>query len=140
MVNEKYLLIAKNLAERNKNLLDTNRSPKEKEIDRLFCWIMSRLEWSVQGCSTTQTSHSVKVKTHYWYEDGSVLLEQGRVSEYLSEYIDGEEFYDIMKAVADIFNEIGKSDENGYHFYAICCIPENKTETAELIVQMIINQ
>ena len=136
MVNEKYLLVAKNLAERNKNRLNTERSPKEQETDELFYWIMSRLEWSVQGCWPAKTSHSVTVKISRWYDDGRALLEHGKVSDYLSEYVKGEEFYAVMNDVANAFNEIGKSDENGYHFYATCIIPEYITETAELTVHM----
>ena len=85
MVNEKYLIIAENLAERNKNRLNTERSPKEQETDELFYWIMSRLEWSVQGCWPAKTSHSVAVKISRWYDDGRALLEHGKVSDYLSE-------------------------------------------------------
>lgn len=54
MVNEKVLLVAENLAERNKNRLNTERSSKEQETDELFYWIMSRLEWSVRGCAGQQ--------------------------------------------------------------------------------------
>lgn len=136
MVNEKYLLVAENLAERNKNRLNTERSPKEQETDELFYWIMSRLEWSVQGCWPAKTSHSVTVKISRWYDDGRALLEHGKVSDYLSEYVKGEEFYAVMNDVANAFNEIGKSDENGYHFYATCILPEYITETAELTVHM----
>lgn len=136
MVNEKYLFVAENLAERNKNRLNTNRSPKEQETEELFYWIISRLEWSIRGCYPARESHSVTVKISHWYNDGSVLLEHGRVSDYLSEYVRGEEFYTVMNDVANIFNEIGKSDENGYHFYATCILPEYTTETAELTVHM----
>ena len=136
MVNEKYLLVAENLAERNKNRLNTERSPKEQETDELFYWIMSRLEWSVQGCWPAKTSHSVTVKISRWYDDGRALLEHGKVSDYLSEYVKGEEFYAVMNDVANAFNEIGKSDEKVYHFYETCILTEYITETAELTVHM----
>lgn len=137
MVNDKYLFVAKNLAERNKNRLNTARSPKEQETDELFYWIISRLEWSVQGCYPAKTSHSVTIKTSNCYDDGRVLIEHGRVANYLSEYVKGEEFYAVMEDVADIFNEIGKSESEGYHFYATCILPENMTGIAELTVHMI---
>ena len=124
MVNEKYLIVAENLAERNKNRLNTERSLKEQETDELFYWIMSRLEWSVQGCWPAKTSHRVAIKISRWYDDGRVLLEHGRVSDYLSEYVKGEEFYAVMNDVANVFNQIGKSDEKVYHFYATCILPE----------------
>lgn len=136
MVNEKYLLIAENLAERNMNRLDKERSPKEQEIDRLFYWIMSRLEWYVESCSPAQRFHAVTIKISYLYDDGEVLLEHGRVSDYLSEYVKGVEFYSVMNEVANIFNEIGKSDEKGYQFDATCIIPIKEIESAELTVHM----
>lgn len=135
MVKEKYLLVAENLAERNKNRLNTARSPKEQATDELFYWIISRLEWSMIGCYPARISHSVTIKSN-WY-DGRVLLEQGRVANYLLDYVKGEEIYAVMEDVANVFNEIGKSESNGYHFYATCFIPEDITETAELIVHMI---
>ena len=103
MVNEKYLIIAENLAERNKNRLNTERSPKQQETDELFYWIMSRLEWSVQNCYPAKTSHSVTVKISRWYDDGRALLEHGKVFDYLSEYVKGEEFYAVMNDVANAF-------------------------------------
>lgn len=136
MVSNKYLFVAENLVERNKNRLNTERSPKEQEVDELFYWIMSRLEWSMQGCCPAKKSHSVTVITSHWYADGSVLLEHGVVDNYLSKYVNGKEFYAVMKDVANIFNEIGKSKTNEYHFYAICILPKNVTGTAELSVFM----
>lgn len=136
MVNEKYLIVAENLAERNKNRLNTERTPKEQETDELFYWVMSRLEWSVHGCWPPKTSHSVTIKISRWYDDGRALLEHGKVSEYLSGYVKGEELYAVMNNVANIFNEIGKSDEKGYHFYATCILSEYITETSELTVHM----
>lgn len=136
MVKEKYLLRAESLAKRNKNRLNENHTPKEKETDELFYWIMTRLEWELQG-SSTQTSYSITIKEDYLYSYGRVLLEHGRVSEYLSEYVKKEEFYAVMEDVANIFNQIGKSEEKGYQFYATCLIPNNKNEMAEMTVHMI---
>ena len=138
MVNEKYLLVAKNLVDRNKNRLNAERSPKEQETDQLFYWIMSRLEWSVQGCWPGKTSHSVTLEVNCLYDDDRVLLRHGRVSEYLSEYVTGEEIYTVMKDVANIFNEIGKSEENGYHFYTTSTFTENTISySTKLTVHMI---
>lgn len=120
MVNENYLLAVKNLTDRNKNRLNAERSPKEQETDELFYWIMSRLEWSIQGCWPAKTSHNVTVEEGFVSNDNSVLLEHGRVSQYLSQYVTREEFYSVMQEVANVFNEIGKSEEAGYNFYAVC--------------------
>lgn len=124
MVNEKYLLAVESLTQRNKNRLNPKRSLKEQEKDELFYWIISRLEWSMQGCWPAKTSHSVTIRVSQWYDDGKVLLEHGSVSYYLSEYIKSEEFYTIMEEVANSFNKIGKSEEKGYHFYAVYSFPE----------------
>ncbi len=87
------------------------------------------------GCHSAQMSHSVTIKSNWC--DGRVLSEHGRVANYLLDYVKEEEFCAIMKDVANIFNEIGKSESKGYHFYAKCFIPEDITETTELTVHMI---
>lgn len=130
MVNYEYLFVAENLIERNKNRLNENRDPKTQEVDDLFYWIMSRLEWCVQGCWPAKQSHTVKVEKYKQYDDGRILLKHGRVSEYLSEYIKGNEFQNVMEEVANIFNNIGKNEEKGYYYYAICF-------EGELIVHML---
>lgn len=133
MVNEKYLLVAKNLADRNKNRLNTERSLKEQEKDELFYWIIGRLEFSVQGCSPGKASHHITVKQVPFYDSNRVLLEHGRVSQYLSQYVTREEFYSVMQEVAETFNEIGKQEKDGYDFYAVCITTDGK---AELTVHM----
>lgn len=131
MVNYEYLFVAENLIERNKNRLNENRDPKTQEVDNLFYWIMSRLEWCVQGCWPAKKSHTVTVEISRTYDNGSVLLKHGRVSEYLSEYVKENEFHDVMEEVANIFNEIGKNKEKGYEYDAVCF-------ESELIVHMYI--
>ena len=133
MVNENYLIAAKSLADRNKNRLNTKRSPKEQERDELFFWMLSRLEWSVQGCWPAKEIHNVTVKQGYCCDDNRVLLTHGKVSEYLSQYVTRDEFYSVMQEVADIFNEIGKQEENGYAFYAVCF---TSNRNAELTVNL----
>ncbi|MCI8361769.1 MAG: hypothetical protein HFJ41_01200 [Clostridia bacterium] len=118
MVNEKYLLAAKKLAERNKNRLSTNYSLKEKETDELFYWIMSRLEWHVQGCWPAKKYHDLIIYITRGDKDEKVLLNHGRVSGYMSQYVKGEIFDDVIKDIVNIFNEIGKNEEEGYSFSA----------------------
>lgn len=119
MVNGKYLLAVENLAERNKARLNTKGSPKEKETEELFYWVISRLEWHMQGCWPAKTHHDLIIDIRRgWYNDGSILLKHGNVSEYLSQYVIGKEFDKVMENVVNIFNEIGKNEEKGYHFSA----------------------
>ena len=40
-----------------------------------------------------KTSHNVTIKISRWYDDGSALLEHGRVADYLSEYVKGDSSY-----------------------------------------------
>lgn len=120
MVNENYLLVAKSLVDRNENRLNTELSPREHEIDDLFFWLISRLEWSIRGCWPAQKSHIVKVTEDYCYDDNRVLLKHGRVSDYLSTYVSRNEFYYVMQEVADIFNKINEQLESDYFFYADC--------------------
>lgn len=136
MVEVRYLLAVEILARRNKNRLDTNRSPKEQETDKLFSWIMSRLEWSVENCCPAKEYHSVTVSVGFG-ACGHALLKHGEVAKYLSEYAysEGEKFYDVMEDVANIFNEIGKS-KGEYKCGAKCILPEYITEAAELTVYM----
>ena len=96
MVSENYLLAAKSLADRNKNRLNKERSPKEQERDELFFWIISSLEWSVQCCWPGKTFHNVTVKEGYCSDDSRVLLEHGKISQYLSQYVTRDEFYSVM--------------------------------------------
>lgn len=118
MVDEKYLIVAKGLAERNRNRLNTELSPKEKERNRLFFWLMSRLEWSIEQCWPAKKSHNVIVK-EISKSPNYVSLSHGRVSEYLSQYVARDEFLSVMQDVTDIFNEIGKRKEDKYELYAI---------------------
>lgn len=119
MVNEKYLLAAENLAERNKARLNTESSPKEKETEELFYWVISRLEWHMQGCWPAKEHHDLIIDIKRWYNDGRVLLQHGNVSQYLSQYVIGKEFDNVMEDVVNIFNDIGKNEEKEYRFSAV---------------------
>ncbi|MDO4283098.1 MAG: hypothetical protein Q4D02_05605 [Clostridia bacterium] len=136
MVNEKYLFAAQNLVDRNKNRLDTKQNPKEKEVDELFYWVLSRLEWSMQNCFPARESHSITIKAGIHYDDGRILLEHGRVAEYLSQYVKGEAFYEVVQEVCNAFNEIGKSGKNRYYFEATCMIPKCNDKDVEFKVYM----
>lgn len=131
MVNENYLLVAENLVDRNKNRLNLTRSPRQQETDRLFYWIMRNLELCVEGCCPAKKYHYVSVTKTRSYDDGSVLLSHERVSNYLSQYVKEQEFYSVMEDVANIFNEIGKSEEKGYKYSA-----NFYPKTCSLIVRM----
>ena len=127
MVDEDYLLVAKVLTDRNKNRLKKERSPKEMETDDLFFWIMSRLEWSIEGCLPAKVSHSVTVDEPFSASSSSVILEHGRMADYISQYVSREEFYSVMQEVVNIFNELGKNEEIGYDFHAVCLIREGRS-------------
>lgn len=131
MVNENYLLVAESLVDRNKNRLNSTRSPRQQETDRLFYWIMRNIEVSVEGCWPAKKYHYVSVTKTRLYDDGSVLLSHERVSNYLSQYVKDKEFYSVMEDVANIFNEIGKFEENGYKYSA-----NFYPKTCSLIVRM----
>lgn len=120
MGNEKYLLVAKNLADRNKNRLDTERSPKEQEKDKLFYWLISRLESSMEGHRPPKTYYSVTVKETSCYGVDAVQLKHGIVSNYLSEYVSRNEFYTVVEEVVKAFNEMGELQKIGYYFSATC--------------------
>lgn len=73
----------------------------------------------MQGCWPAEKSHTVKIEISRRYDDGRVLLKHGRVSEYLSEYVTGKKFHDVMEEVVDVFNEIGRNEEKGYKYQAV---------------------
>ncbi len=128
MANANYLLVANNLVDRAKNRLNTKRDPKQQETDQLFYWILSRLEWKMEGYFPAKNSISVTIREE-GYCGNAILLKHGNVANYASTYVNGEEFYSVMKEVAEIFNEMS-------HFRATW-IPHEEDEEAEMTVYMI---
>ncbi len=116
MVNEKYLRAVESLTDSNKIRLSPERSPREKEKDKLFYWIISCLECYIQNCYPAQTSFNITIKEEYFFNSDYVLLRYGRFSEYLSHYVTKKEFYSIMQEVESLFNEIGENKKCGYCF------------------------
>lgn len=104
----------------NKNRLNPQCNPKEQEMDELFYWVMSAIEFSVHSCWPAKTSHSVTLREPWFSDDERVMLEYGDYPPYVSQYVTREEFYSVMQEVAEVFNEIGKNEEDGYHFWANC--------------------
>ena len=127
MIDEKYLLASKSLAERNKNRLNTELNPKEKEREELFFWILSRLEWSIQGCWPAKNFHSVTVEG-YFRDRKYVVLKHGTISQYVSQYVTRNEFLSVIQDVVDIFNKIGNQEEDEYEFFAICFTTDRNIE------------
>ena len=129
MLNERYLLAAKNLAESNMIRLETNRDPRQKEIDSLFEWVISALDSNRQAYWPAKTSYQVTVKEVSEKNSTYVVLEYGKViSQYISLNVTKNEFYGVMQDVAGIFNEIGIQKQDGYAYYATCHIESEKSE------------
>ena len=94
-------------------------NPHEEEINKLYKWILWRLENSVESCKPALPKHHVKLTTEE--VDGKIILKHG-MEEYRPEYIEGECFYDIICEVAAIFNMMKK-------YRANYCSPEPKNKT-----------
>lgn len=118
MANKYFVSAAKNLARRNRNRLNLKRSPKQKETEELFYWLLSKLEWEVQRCWPALGHHFVKIQEPYPSDSERVLLKFGRIDSYQSQYVTREEFYEVMQDVVLIFNEIGFDDKGKYDFWA----------------------
>lgn len=118
MANRYFVSATKNLARRNRNRLNLKRSPKQKETEELFYWVLSKLEWKVQRCWPAQSHHSIKVQEPYPSDSKRVLLKFGRIDSYQSQYVTREEFYEVMQEVVNIFNEIGSDNKGNYNFWA----------------------
>ena len=134
MVNHKYLMAAKQLANRNKRRLDAKINPVEKETEELFFWILHLLEESVQNCQTPKPFHTVTVKEYPYVDKENVALKNEGISVYISKYvITKQEFYAVMKDVASIFEKMEDKVEQGVRFGALCFTIEGE---AELTVNM----
>jgi len=134
MVNHKYLMAAKQLVNKNQRRLDPKINPIEKEIEELFFWILHLLEDSVQNSWPPKPFHSVTVNEYPYVEKNKVALKNETVSVYISKYVTTkQEFYEVMKNVAEIFEKMEDKVEYGARFGALCFTSEG---SAELTVNM----
>lgn len=136
MVNEKYLLVADNLAQRNKNRLNVERSLKEQETDELVYWLFRQIEGSVQcGSWPPKKSHMIVVS-----EDGdcrrkNAMLTNGKRELYCS-VMDKAEFYTVMEEATSIINEIGENRKNEYELHAKCSISKGENKESSIVILM----
>lgn len=79
-----------------------------------------------------------EIKEAFRYEDGTVLIEDGKDSSYYSAFTKGQDFFNVIVEVSRIFNEIGISKEGGYSYYSVCVTPSFKmnNETAYIMVNL----
>ena len=117
MVNEKYFAAARTLADINKELINTEKSPREREKDTLFYWLMSRLQWEIQSCYPPKNFHLLIIKEQASYYKDVVLLGHGSIANYISQYVKREQFKEVVKDVKKIFDEIEekRNKEFCYH-------------------------
>ena len=108
MLDLNNVVSAKNLIERITKRLESRISPEKKEFDRLYYWILSRLEWQSEGCYPAKENFRLLVKeATESYENELVCLKHGNTDTYVSQYVSSEEFYEIMKQVSNAFNSMG---------------------------------
>ena len=109
MSKELYFLAGKVLADRNRNRLDKNRSPREKEKEELFFWVCERLEWSMNPYRHVSSKHCITVREKpNMGGDNDVVLQGEKISTYHSKYISRNEFYLVVQEVSDIFNALNE--------------------------------
>ena len=134
MANRYFVSAAKNLARRNRNRLNLKRSPKQKETEKLFYWVLSKLEWDIQECWPLRHCF-IKIQEAYLPDSERILLKFGMTDLYQSQYVTREEFYEVMQEVVYILNEIGFDDKGTYKFSAVY----NNQNSSSIIVHMTTN-
>lgn len=138
MVEKHFLTAAKNTAERSKQRLEKESDQISKEVESLFHWILSRIEYRIENSENPSKFYSLEIKEAFRYEDGTVLIEDGKDSSYYSAFTKGQDFFNVIVEVSRIFNEIGISKEGGYSYYSVCVTPSFKwnNETAYIMVNL----
>ena len=159
MVEKHFLTAAKNTAERSKQRLEKESDQISKEVESLFHWILNRIEYRIENSENPSKFYSLEIKEAFRYEDGTVLIEDGKDSSYYSAFTKGQDFFNVIVGkdssyysaftkgqdffnviveVSRIFNEIGISKEGGYSYYSVCVTPSFKrnNETAYIRVNL----
>lgn len=138
MVEKHFLTAAKNTAERSKQRLEKESDQISKEVESLFHWILNRIEYRIENSENPSKFYSLEIKEAFRYEDGTVLIEDGKDSSYYSAFTKGQDFFNVIVEVSRIFNEIGISKEGGYSYYSVCVTPSFKwnNETAYIMVNL----
>ena len=138
MVEKHFLTAAKNTAERSKQRLEKESDQISKEVESLFHWILNRIEYRIENSENPSKFYSLEIKEAFRYEDGTVLIEDGKDSSYYSAFTKGQDFFNVIVEVSRIFNEIGISKEGGYSYYSVCVTPSFKwnNETAYIRVNL----
>lgn len=120
MIKKNYLDYSLILLNSAQLRLTPNITNKEKEIDRLFSYCMSRLTWDIDSFSEPKKSCILDLKQSYPHRPDTVTLCHGRLSTYTSKFVENNEFYFIIQEVADIFNDVALPN-----YSALCStIPE----------------
>ena len=138
MVEKHFLTAAKNTAERSKQRFEKESDQISKEVESLFHWILNRIEYRIENSENPSKFYSLEIKEAFRYEDGTVLIEDGKDSSYYSAFTKGQDFFNVIVEVSRIFNEIGISKEGGYSYYSVCVTPSFKrnNETAYIRVNL----
>ena len=119
MVEKHFLTAAKNTAERSKQRLEKESDQISKEVESLFHWILSRIEYRIENSENPSKFYSLEIS-------------------YYSAFTKGQDFFNVIVEVSRIFNEIGISKEGGYSYYSVCVTPSFKmnNETAYIMVNL----
>ena len=128
----KYVNVVQVISDIHANRIDSEVGQYEKEKYQLFNWLLWKLVGEIQEYWQPKDSYKVTVKEGISSTREHVLLRY-KLEEYHSKYVDEEEFYSVMKDVANEINKVGEMLKDGYRFHAKC---NSKRGCSELTVTM----
>ena len=85
--------------------MSNSHDKKDAEGDCLFYWILSQLYAKMDSTRPAKKSASIKV-TGSLNQYDNVLLAHGKLDDYLPFYVEGKEFFDVIKDTIETFDEI----------------------------------
>ena len=81
------------------------KQEKEAEINCLFYWILSRMHEQMDSARPAKLFARIRI-TGRLNRCNKVLLEHGKHNVYLPFYVEGKDFFDVVKDTLEIFDNI----------------------------------
>ena len=133
MASLEQKIAAEVLRERGRKLLkvkEGEKTKKELEAERLFFWILNRLECKVEESDTPQRDYRLIIEEKFRCEEnGKITFFDGSKAEYHSKYVYGSDINDVLIRVKCSLNSI-----NGY---SVCFTqPHNNQQKAIMVVEL----
>ena len=133
MASLEQKIAAEVLRERGKNLLkiaDGEKTPKEMEAERLFFWILNRLDDEMEESDKAKKEYHLMIEeiiTSNQKGNGQIIFSAGSMIVYHSKYVYGNDINDVMVRVKCTLNSI-----HGYSMYIV----QNHSEQRKAIMSI----